>query len=270
MARTRGWARATGWWSRRTRATAASCGSTARSRSSPTSIPSISTITAASTRSKDAFVEFVENVPFYGAALLCLDHPEVQAIMPRVRDRRIVTYGFSAQADVRGVNVTPYPGGNRFEAIVRQRDGTHAVDRAYRAADARAPQCPERAGRDRRRAGTGHRRCDDPAAASPSSAGSSGASPRSARCDRWRQRTIIDDYGHHPVEIRAVLAAARESVAGPRDRGGPAASLFAARQSDGGLPDRVQRCRPRAGDAGLCRGRSAGRGGRCRRRWSRG
>src|SRR5947199_643806 len=67
---------------------------------------------------KDAFVEFVENVPFYGAALLCLDHPEVQAIIPRVRDRRVVTYGFSAQADVRGVNVTPLPGGNRCEAQI--------------------------------------------------------------------------------------------------------------------------------------------------------
>jgi UDP-N-acetylmuramate--alanine ligase len=72
---------------------------------------------------KDAFVEFVENVPFYGAALLCLDHPEVQGILPRVRDRRIVTYGFSAQADVRGVEVTPIPGGNRFDCVVRTRDG---------------------------------------------------------------------------------------------------------------------------------------------------
>jgi UDP-N-acetylmuramate--alanine ligase len=75
-------------------------------------------------RAKDAYVEFVENVPFYGAALLCLDHPEVQAIIPRVRDRRIVTYGFAASADVRGVNVTPHSGGNRFEAIIRNRDGT--------------------------------------------------------------------------------------------------------------------------------------------------
>src|SRR3954471_18171309 len=73
---------------------------------------------------KDAFVEFVENVPFYGLAVLCVDHPEVQGIIPRVRDRRVVTYGFSAQADVRGVNVTPIPGGNRFEAVVRSRDGS--------------------------------------------------------------------------------------------------------------------------------------------------
>ena len=112
---------------------------------------------------KDAFVEFVENVPFYGAALLCLDHPEVQGILPRVRDRRVVTYGFSAQADVRGVNVTPVPGGNRFEAIVRDRDGDDALDRGHRPADGRAPQRPERARRDRRRAGAGHRRRDDPA-----------------------------------------------------------------------------------------------------------
>src|SRR3546814_17797922 len=63
-------------------------------------------------RVKNAFVEFVENVPFYGAAVLCLDHAEVQAIIPRLRDRRVVTYGFSAQADVRGDTVTPVPGGN--------------------------------------------------------------------------------------------------------------------------------------------------------------
>ena len=56
---------------------------------------------------KDAFVEFIENVPFYGCAVLCIDHPEVQAVIPKVRDRRVVTYGFSAQADVRGENVTP-------------------------------------------------------------------------------------------------------------------------------------------------------------------
>ena len=58
---------------------------------------------------KDAFVEFVENVPFYGAALLCVDHPEVQSIIPRLRDRRVVTYGFAAQADVRGDNVDADP-----------------------------------------------------------------------------------------------------------------------------------------------------------------
>ncbi len=74
-------------------------------------------------RAKDAYVEFIENVPFYGAAVLCLDHPEVQALIPRIRDRRIVTYGFAAQADVRGVEVTAGRDGNRFDCVVRDRDG---------------------------------------------------------------------------------------------------------------------------------------------------
>ena len=72
---------------------------------------------------KKAFVEFIENVPFYGAAILCIDHPEVQAVVGRVRDRRVVTYGFSLQADVRGENVTPHIGGNRFDVSIRDRDG---------------------------------------------------------------------------------------------------------------------------------------------------
>ena len=74
-------------------------------------------------RVKDAYCEFVANVPFYGAALLCIDHPEVQAIVPRVQDRRVVTYGFAAQADIRADNVTPIPGGSRFDATIRDRHG---------------------------------------------------------------------------------------------------------------------------------------------------
>ncbi len=163
---------------------------------------------------KDAFVEFVENVPFYGAALLCLDHPEVQNILPRVRDRRVVTYGFSAQADVRGVNVTPVPGGNRFECIVRERDGTsrsienielpmpgrHNVQNALAAIGvALELGIPDETiqrgfsafgGVKRRFTHVGEVAMED------------------------GNVTIIDDYGHHPVEIRAVLAAAREGAEG--------------------------------------------------------
>ncbi|WP_295561603.1 UDP-N-acetylmuramate--L-alanine ligase [uncultured Sphingomonas sp.] len=163
---------------------------------------------------KDAFVEFVENVPFYGAALLCLDHPEVQNILPRVRDRRVVTYGFSAQADVRGVNVTPVPGGNRFECIVRERDGTsrsienielpmpgrHNVQNALAAIGvALELGIPDETiqrgfsafgGVKRRFTHVGEVAMEDGNVA------------------------IIDDYGHHPVEIRAVLAAAREGAEG--------------------------------------------------------
>ena len=72
---------------------------------------------------KDAFVEFIENVPFYGLAVLCVDHPEVQNIIGRIRDRRIVTYGFSALADVRADNISHIPGGSRFDAVVLERDG---------------------------------------------------------------------------------------------------------------------------------------------------
>ena len=64
-------------------------------------------------RGQDAFVEFIENVPFYGLAVLCVDHPEVQNIIGRIRDRRIVTYGFSALADVRADNISHVPGGSR-------------------------------------------------------------------------------------------------------------------------------------------------------------
>ena len=73
---------------------------------------------------KDAFVEFIENVPFYGLAVLCVDHPDVQKWSSRVRDRRVVTYGFSALADLRADNVVPEFGGTRFDAVVLQRDGS--------------------------------------------------------------------------------------------------------------------------------------------------
>ena len=157
---------------------------------------------------KEAFVEFIENVPFYGCAVLCIDHPEVQAVIPRVRDRRVVTYGFSAQADVRGDNVTPYPGGNRFDVLIRQRDGSqrriegialpmsgrHNVQNAL-AAVAVASEMG----------------CAD----SEIQGGFSnfhGVKRRFTKVGEVNGATVIDDYGHHPVEIRAVLAAARESV----------------------------------------------------------
>jgi UDP-N-acetylmuramate--alanine ligase len=158
---------------------------------------------------KDAFVQFIENVPFYGAALLCLDHPEVQAVLPRVRDRRIVTYGFSTQADIRGVNVTPFPGGNRFEAIIRQRDGStrsiehielpmpgrHNVQNALSAIGvALELGVPD-------------------ATIQQGFAKFGGVKRRFTKVGEVGGATIIDDYGHHPVEIRAVLSAAREGAA---------------------------------------------------------
>lgn len=157
---------------------------------------------------KDAFVEFVENVPFYGAALLCLDHPEVQGIIPRLRDRRVVTYGFSAQADVRGVNVTPIPGGNRFETIVRNRDGT------TRSIEGIELPMPGRHNVQNALAAIGvalELGIDD-ATIQQGFAKFGGVKRRFTKVGETGGVTIIDDYGHHPVEIRAVLSAAREGV----------------------------------------------------------
>uniref|UniRef100_UPI00260AEB0B glutamate ligase domain-containing protein n=1 Tax=Novosphingobium sp. TaxID=1874826 RepID=UPI00260AEB0B len=159
---------------------------------------------------KDSFVEFIENVPFYGAAILCIDHPEVQAIIPKVRDRRVVTYGFSAQADVRGEAVTPIPGGNRFTAVLRQRDGSfrriegielpmpgrHNVQNALAAV---AVAVEMGVSEDLIRTGF---------------AKFTGVKRRFTKVGEVDGVTVIDDYGHHPVEIRAVLAAAREGVQG--------------------------------------------------------
>ena len=165
-------------------------------------------------RIKDAFVEFVENVPFYGAAIMCLDHPEVQAILPKIRDRRIITYGFSAQADVRGENVTPFAGGNRFDVVVRSRDGSqrsiigielpmpgrHNVQNALAAI------------------AVGLEMGMSDAAVQTGFAKFGGVKRRFTKVGEVAMDsgavTIIDDYGHHPVEIRAVLSAAREGAEG--------------------------------------------------------
>ncbi|HEV7288593.1 UDP-N-acetylmuramate--L-alanine ligase [Sphingomonas sp.] len=166
-------------------------------------------------RAKDAYVEFVENVPFYGAALLCLDHPEVQAIIPRVRDRRIVTYGFAASADVRGVNVTPHAGGNKFEAIIRHRDGT---TRSIEGIDLPMP------GRHNVQnalaaIGVALEMGIDDATIQNGFAKFGGVKRRFTKVGEigfagQPPAIVIDDYGHHPVEIRAVLSAARESAQG--------------------------------------------------------
>ncbi|WP_374281889.1 UDP-N-acetylmuramate--L-alanine ligase [Novosphingobium sp.] len=157
---------------------------------------------------KDAFVEFIENVPFYGCAVLCIDHPEVQAVIPKVRDRRVVTYGFSAQADVRGENVTPYPGGNRFDAVIRQRDG------ALRRIEGIELPMPGRHNVQNALAAIGVAVemgvADDVIRTGFAKFG--GVKRRFTKVGEVDGATVIDDYGHHPVEIRAVLAAAREGV----------------------------------------------------------
>ena len=163
---------------------------------------------------KRAFVEFIHNVPFYGAAVLCIDHPEVQAVIGQVRDRKVVTYGFSLQADICGVNVRPDAGGNLFDVIVRQRGvedrriegvrlpmpGRHNVQNALAAiAVAIEMGCGDEVIREGFGAFGGVRRRFTKVGEIPLDSG---------------RATVIDDYAHHPVEIQAVLAAAREAVGG--------------------------------------------------------
>ncbi|SCW40154.1 UDP-N-acetylmuramate--L-alanine ligase [Sphingobium faniae] len=170
-------------------------------------------------RVKDAFVEFVENVPFYGAAMLCLDHPEVQAILPRVQDRRIVTYGFSAQADIRGENVQPIPGGNRFDVQIRERDGS------VRRIEGIEMPMPGRHNVLNAMAAIGvalHMGIEDAIVRTGFAKFGGvkrrftkvGEIPVGQKDGQTGVATVIDDYGHHPVEIRAVLAAAREGAKG--------------------------------------------------------
>ncbi|QIG54896.1 UDP-N-acetylmuramate--L-alanine ligase [Altererythrobacter sp. BO-6] len=159
---------------------------------------------------KRAFVEFIHNVPFYGAAVLCIDHPEVQAVIGQVRDRKVVTYGFSLQADICGVNIRPDAGGNVFDVMVRQRGeedrriegvrlpmpGRHNVQNAL-AAIAVAIEMG----------------CDDEVIRQGFGA-FGGVRRRFTKVGEVAGATVIDDYAHHPVEIQAVLAAAREAVGG--------------------------------------------------------
>ncbi|MBV7264855.1 UDP-N-acetylmuramate--L-alanine ligase [Erythrobacter ani] len=161
---------------------------------------------------KKAFVEFIHNVPFYGAAILCIDHPEVQAVISQVRDRKVLTYGFSLQADICGVNVRPHDGGNTFDVIVRQRGeedrriegvhlpmpGKHNVQNALAAiAVAVEMGCPDDVICNGFASFGGVRRRFTKVGTVPFDTGAA---------------TIIDDYAHHPVEISAVLGAAREQV----------------------------------------------------------
>ena len=159
---------------------------------------------------KDAFVEFVENVPFYGAALLCVDHAEVQSIIPRLRDRRIVTYGFAAQADIRGENVEPLPGANRFDVSVRDRHGE------VRAITGIELPMPGRHNVQNALAaiGVAAELGIDDAVIQRGFAKFHGVKRRFTKVGEVDGVTIIDDYGHHPVEIAAVLSAAREGAEG--------------------------------------------------------
>jgi UDP-N-acetylmuramate--alanine ligase len=156
---------------------------------------------------RQGFLDFVSNIPFYGVAVCCTDHPEVQALVGKITDRRVVTYGFNAQSDVRVMNLT-YKGGIAHFDIALQTEGKviegctlpmpgdHNVSNAL-AAVAVARHLGMKQEEIRK-----------------ALADFGGVNRRFTKVGEVDGVTIIDDYGHHPVEIAAVLKAARQACEG--------------------------------------------------------
>ena len=163
-------------------------------------------------RVKSAFQSFVENLPFYGFAVMCTDHPEVQAMVARVRDRRIITYGFNPQADARAVNVSFSEGASHFDVVFRDR----RKDTEIVLEDFGLPMPGEHNVSNAVAAIAVARELGIPADAIRKALGQfGGVKRRFTRVGTWNGAAIIDDYGHHPVEIAAVLKAARQAFSGP-------------------------------------------------------
>jgi UDP-N-acetylmuramate--alanine ligase len=158
---------------------------------------------------KAAFDSFVQNIPFYGFAALCIDHPEVQAMIPRVADRRIITYGFSPQADIRAVNVETSPDGSTFDIEVNARLGeSRTISRIHLSMLGRhnvQNACAAIA--------VAHEMRIEDDAIRAALARFQGVKRRFTKTGVSGGVTVIDDYGHHPVEIGAVLRAARLAIA---------------------------------------------------------
>ena len=161
-----------------------------------------------------AFRTFVENVPFYGLAIVCADHPEAAALLGRVTDRRIVTYGFSPRAQVRAVALRPTAAGVRFDvaAAVRGGRGSTARPRHIEGIQLAMP------GRHNVRnalaaVAIGLETGLDDDALRAGLASFAGVRRRFTTVGEACGVTVIDDYGHHPVEIAAVLETARERLA---------------------------------------------------------
>ena len=160
---------------------------------------------------REGYAQFVGNIPFYGFAVLCVDHPGVQAMIPRL-DRRLVTYGFSPQADVRAEKLLTDRAGATFEVVVTDR----ATGRARRMKPFRLPMLGQHNVQNALAAiavGVEMEVGED--VIRTALAGFKGVKRRFTRVGEVGGIAVIDDYGHHPVEIAAVLKAARQ--AGARD-----------------------------------------------------
>src|SRR5437660_4855774 len=160
---------------------------------------------------QEAFQVYVENVPFYGFAVMCTDHPVVQMLVGRIADRRVVTYGENPQADVRLVDLAHSNGHSQFAVAFRDRAGA-----PIRSIDGLKLPMPGRHNAINATAAiaVAHELGMPDDAIRGALAGFGGVRRRFTRTGEWNGVTVIDDYGHHPVEIAAVLRAARESTGG--------------------------------------------------------
>lgn len=160
---------------------------------------------------RDAFRTYVENIPFYGFAVMCIDHPEVQTLISRIPERKIVTYGTSPQADIRAVNISIGPEGAIFDVIMTERsnDGVRAIEKLH------LPMYGEHNVLNSLAAIAVAQQMELPDSIIRSALSSfAGVKRRFTRTGEPHGITIIDDYGHHPVEISAVLRAARSATTG--------------------------------------------------------
>ena len=158
-----------------------------------------------------AFRQFVENVPFYGFGVMCLDHPEVQAMVSRIEDRKVITYGENPQADVRFSNIRMDGATSVFDVEIRRR----RTGQVIALKDLRLPM-PGRHNVSNATAAiaVAQRLGLSPEAIARGLANFGGVKRRFTLTGSWNGVNVYDDYGHHPVEIKAVLRAAREACAG--------------------------------------------------------
>ena len=163
-------------------------------------------------RMRDAFQRFVENVPFYGFAVLCLDHPEVRGMVGRIEDRRLITYGFNPQADVRAGNVTFSQGAAHFDASMLDRRTNEEI----RLGSLRLPMPGEHNVQNALAAiAVAHALGIDGTIIRNALARFAGVNRRFTRVGEWNGAAIIDDYAHNPFKIAAALKAARLAYQGP-------------------------------------------------------
>jgi UDP-N-acetylmuramate--alanine ligase len=156
-----------------------------------------------------AYEEFVKNIPFYGFAALCIDHPVVQAMIPRLADRRIITYGFSPQADIRAVDIEMAPSGSTFTVVISDR--FRETEREIK--NMKLPMVGQHNVQNSLAAiAVANEMGVDDDTLRKGLAGFGGVKRRFTRTGEVAGVTVIDDYGHHPVEIAAVLKAARQAT----------------------------------------------------------